>query len=94
MAQFCQKCGAQIPEGSTFCSKCGAPVSNAGGIVSTVGGASTGLKILSFLFPIVGWILYFVFKDENIVKAKDCAKFGWIGFAVSFAIGFISGLAS
>jgi hypothetical protein len=26
---FCQKCGAQIPDGSTFCSSCGQPIPNA-----------------------------------------------------------------
>lgn len=55
-------------------------------------GASTALKVISFLFPFVGWILYFVFKDENQVKASDCAKAAWIGFGVSFAIGFVGGL--
>jgi len=60
--------------------------------MSSSTGASTALKIISFLFPFVGWILYFVFKDENQEKASDCAKAAWIGFGVSFAIGFIGGL--
>lgn len=45
-----------------------------------------GLKVVSLLFPIVGWICYFVFKDNDIIKAKDCSKFAWIGFAISFAL--------
>lgn len=57
------------------------------------GGASVALKVISILFPIIGWIMYFVFKDENIVKARDCSKFAWIGFGISFIIGFIGGLA-
>lgn len=48
---------------------------------------SVGLNILSFIFPIIGWILYFAF-DKN-EKGKACAKWAWIGFA----IGFIGGLA-
>ncbi len=42
-------------------------------------GASFGLKFISILFPIVGWVLYFVFKNDDSKKASDCAKFAWIG---------------
>lgn len=86
MAQFCKKCGAQIPEGSTFCPQCGKSV-------AYVEGASAGLKALSVLIPLAGWIMYFIFKDENIVKARDCSRFAWIGFGISFVLCFISGLA-
>lgn len=86
MAQFCTKCGAQIPDGYTFCPQCGSSI-------KYIEGASVGLKVLSVLIPLAGWIMYFIFKDENIVKAKDCAKFAWIGFGISFVLGFISGLA-
>ncbi|MCQ2307704.1 MAG: hypothetical protein MJ000_09120 [Bacteroidales bacterium] len=55
-------------------------------------GAPIGLKIISFLIPIVGWVCYFIIKDDNITKAKDCSKFAWIGFAVAFVLGFIGGL--
>ena len=41
---------------------------------------SVGLNILSFLFPIVGWILYFVWKDEKPEKGKGCGLWGLIGF--------------
>ena len=44
------------------------------------------LIIFSLLIPIVGWILYFVYKDKDPVKAKSCAKFAWIGFAINLAI--------
>ncbi len=56
-------------------------------------GASTALKVISFLFPIIGWILYFVHKDEKPTSAKECAQWAWIGFGVSFILGFLSGLA-
>lgn len=48
--------------------------------------ASTGLCILSFLFPIVGWILYFSLSGE---RAKACAKWAWIGFFVGLLLAFI-----
>ena len=60
--------------------------------MSNSNGAPFLLKLLCFLFPVIGWVLYFVFKDDNPVKANDCAKAAWIGFGISFAIGFIGGL--
>ena len=52
-------------------------------------GASFGLKLISLLFPIVGWVLYFVFKNDNSKKASDCAKFAWIGFVCGIILQFI-----
>ncbi len=57
-------------------------------------GAPVGLKAISLLFPIVGWVCYFIYKDSNIVKARDCSKFAWIGFVISFVLGFIGGLGA
>ena len=51
-----------------------------------------GWGILSFLFPIIGFILYFVCKDTANYKAKQAANIAWISIAISFVIGFISGL--
>ena len=48
---------------------------------------STGLNILSFLFPLVGWILYFALNKSE--KGKACAKWAWIGFAVGFIFNLI-----
>lgn len=52
-----------------------------------------GCGILSFLFPIIGFILYFVWKDTANYKAKQAANIAWISIAISFVIGFISGLS-
>lgn len=93
---FCSKCGTEIPTGSQFCPKCGARIGESNCITNSTdssAGASIGLKIVSFLFPIIGWILYFAYKGEQPVKAGDCAKFAWIGFGAGFVVTFISELA-
>lgn len=51
-----------------------------------------GWGILSFIFPIIGFILYFVWKDTANYKAKQAANIAWISIAISFVIGFIGGL--
>ena len=53
-------------------------------------GASFGLKLISFLIPLVGWITYFSVKSDNPEKASDCATAAWIGFAVKFIFTLIA----
>ena len=36
--------------------------------------------IISFIIPLVGWILYFAWKDEDYQKAKTASTWAWIGF--------------
>ena len=94
MAHYCPKCGAELPANVRFCPRCGANVNNNANNTSFDDeGASVGLKILSILIPLVGWILYFVFKDENLKKAKDCANFAWIGFGVNLFLIIIGGMS-
>jgi hypothetical protein len=57
---------------------------------NTVDQPSIGLGVLSFLVPIIGWILYFVHRDESPVKAKACSKWAWIGFGVNFVLYLIA----
>lgn len=59
------------------------------GEIETIG---VGWGIVSFLFPIIGFILYFVWKDFSRYKAKQAANIAWISIGLSFVIGFISGL--
>lgn len=61
--------------------------------VSNEDSLGVGWGILSFIFPILGFILYFVWKDTSNYKAKQAANIAWISIAISFVIGFISGLS-
>ena len=48
---------------------------------------SAGLSALGFFFPLIGLIMYLVFKDEQPIKAADIGKWAFIGLLVR--IGFI-----
>ena len=52
-------------------------------------GASIALKVISFSFHFIGWIIYFACKNDNPQKASDCATAAWIGFTVAILLGFI-----
>ncbi len=45
-------------------------------------GASTGMKVLSFLIPLVGLILFLVNQNTKPVEAKDELKWAAIGFGI------------
>ena len=49
-----------------------------------------GWGILAFLFPIVGWILYFAWRNERPNAASQVAKWAWIGFGVGFVLNLIA----
>lgn len=51
-----------------------------------------GWGIVSFVFPIVGFIMYFVWKDSENYKAKQAANLAWASIIVNFILGFIGGL--
>ena len=50
-----------------------------------------GWGILSFIFPLIGFILYFVWNDSSHRKAKQAASIAGISIAIDFVVGFIGG---
>lgn len=48
--------------------------------------SSIGFAILSFFFPVVGIILYFVWKNDRPLKAKSCLN----GALICLGIGLVS----
>ena len=86
---FCPFCGMKLAPEHVFCPGCGRPVNslNTGaGTMSEAGGAAYmpagaeadiptgGLKVLCFLAPGVGLILYLVWKDTLPAKAGACGR--------------------
>lgn len=55
---------------------------------------NTGLAILSFLVPAVGWVLWGVYKENKPNSAKVAARLAWGGFAAGFIINIITQLSN
>lgn len=51
-----------------------------------------GWCILSFLIPLVGWILYFCWKSSKPKKASAVCTWAWIGFALNIIVTIAGGL--
>ena len=81
---YCKHCGAEIGEGAAFCPKCGQPQSSAPQQQmppnwqqpqqtppsAPVDSGSIGWGVLGFCIPIVGLILFLVWKDQKPRTAK------------------------
>lgn len=55
-------------------------------------GLSAGLAIVSFMFPIVGWVLWAVWHKETPRRARTASFCGWGGFAVGIIIRILMAL--
>lgn len=51
-----------------------------------------GMSILCFLFPIVGWVLGYVWRESSPLRAKRATLLGTIGFIVGFCLNIILNL--
>lgn len=82
---YCKNCGSEISKEAYVCPKCGAKVKDA----KQEDKPSVGFNILALLFPIVGLILYFTWKNNTPNKAKSiltCAIIGWAFGMLSYII--------
>lgn len=104
---FCPNCGTQNDDQATFCSSCGTALKTQQGSsyssTPTPGGgnedkgAETIVQVLSFCFPIVGLVLYFVWKDDKPKAANQVCKMAAIGFGVGvlfYIIMMVIGIAA
>ena len=100
---FCPSCGercappAQAQEGAWSPSPTYAPPQSQYGQGSpaapvTVDRPSGGFFALGFFFPLVGLILFLVWKDQLPLRAKSCGKGALVGVIVQFVFGFIFGI--
>ena len=78
---YCPNCGEPIPDGAKFCYKCGSSLGDGYSRDTRVDpsaynydSGSFGWAVLGFFIPLVGLILYLVWKDEKPKSAKRAGK--------------------
>ena len=79
---YCKNCGQQIDDAAVICPHCGVPQSNTPPVVDN-GGFGWGL--LGCCIPIVGLVLFLVWKDTKPKTAKAAG----IGALVSVGIAIV-----
>ena len=77
---FCKNCGKEIDNNTTFCPHCGGSQDNKPAVVDN-GGFGWGL--LGFCIPLVGLILFLVWKDTKQKTSKAAGKGALISVIIS-----------
>lgn len=71
--KYCSKCGKEIMDEAVVCPNCGCSLEETKAQNST-DSSSAGWAFLGFCIPIVGLILYLVWKDSMPLRAKSAGK--------------------
>ncbi len=86
--KYCTKCGHELVDEAIICTNCGCAVTPAKG-ADPADAPNMGFAVLSFFIPLVGLILYLIFKDRFPQKAKSCGKGAIIGFVTGIVLSVI-----
>lgn len=78
--KYCRYCGKEVYDDAVICVNCGRDISEKAVQKDT---GNVGWAFLGFFVPIVGLILYLIWKDE---RPKDAKRAG-IGALISVAVG-------
>ena len=91
---FCPNCGNQVDDRAVVCVRCGCSL-NGNGMnnfnngVDPYDAPSTGMGILGFFIPIVGLILFLMWRPTQPQKAKSAGIGALIGFIVNIVFTII-----
>ena len=90
---FCQKCGQQVPDGSTFCTHCGASLTG-GSVPTPTGAGSSPAPGLTQSMPPVAPAPQKPKSKAPIVIAVACAAVVLLGGGTVFALTMLNGSKS
>ena len=71
---YCTYCGKEIDDRAEICPHCGIRVRGRRACAMPDDAPSAGFAFLCFFVPILGLILYIIWKDEYPMKAASCGK--------------------
>ncbi len=91
---FCKVCGNEMHDSAIVCTKCGVATANYNNFnnnqnVPGVDNGGFGWGLLACCFPVVGLILYLVWKDTKPNTAKSAGT-GLIVFLILFVLYIIA----
>lgn len=85
---YCPHCGNEIKTGADVCLSCGKVLHT----TQTKDSGNSGWGVLGFFFPLIGLILYLVWKDDQPKNSKMAGKGALIGVIVNVILGIIWGV--
>ena len=88
---YCPHCGKEVYDDAVVCVHCGRSIKqnyyNEPPVVNDA--PNLGYAFLGFFFPIVGLILYIIWKNETPLRAKSAGKGALISVCISAGIYII-----
>ena len=94
---FCEKCGKEVNNEAVVCVHCGCSLKSTGDNTESSNVNNEPLdgvvKVVSFCFPIVGGVLYFVHQNKAPQKSKDACHMALWGIGVSILLNIIAAMA-
>lgn len=86
---FCKNCGQEIDDNADICIHCGVATGKNGSSLNSEDNPSHLPGVAGCCFPIVGIILYFVWKDKKPLSAKLVIKWTLAGIAINIILSII-----
>jgi uncharacterized membrane protein YvbJ len=83
--KYCENCGQEVKKTQDVCLSCGKKLPKADDH------SSFGFALLGFFIPVVGLILYLIWKDDYPKKSLSAGKGALVSFLLSiffFFLGF------
>ena len=90
--KFCRHCGSEMMDAAVVCTKCGCPVVKEKKVSDP--GLSGAEKVVSFLVPIIGIILWLVNRNSKPVSSKEALDCAIGGFFINIALILIISMFS
>jgi hypothetical protein len=87
--KYCSNCGSQLNEGADVCLNCGKSNVSRQTITVVNDSGGFGYGCLGFFIPLVGLILYLVWKNEKPNSAKAAGIGALIGFILTIVFYII-----
>jgi uncharacterized membrane protein YvbJ len=88
--KHCQGCGTRTKPEQELCVSCGVRLTNRKSSLAKDDNPSGILNLAVCCFPIIGLILYFVWKDEKPNSARAVCKWAIIGTVLGFVLYIIA----
>lgn len=83
--KFCPYCGKSVNDEQVICLNCKESIEN-----TVIDNANAGIKIICFLIPIIGLILYLANINKRKEYATDCGSSAFCGFVIGLLLyGFL-----
>lgn len=97
--KYCSNCGSEMRDGADVCLSCGKNHSSSVQNVKVIqnDSSSVGLWCLGFFIPIVGLVLYLVWRDDKPLSAKSACRgalFSIVLIIIMYALIFVLAASS